>query len=282
MNSGSTSSAFKISTDRTDYILRVSTPHGGKAASYESDFALRSSIWNEDLPIAKPIATNTSVEISINAIWAIDEFRTGSNPLRGKISRAVSNQLGELLRVIHSIPVSGHGLLENNRLKLRGVADTPEAGLLTRFESRWPFSPEPLTNHPSVREQPHLLEKLESLESVLFDFVNDGSPTLLHSDLHEGQLLESNGQLTALLDFNEAMVGSREWDLGSYLYFHGTQCFADLLDGYAHNSGERSEFTDKATCASLLIALHHGNRGVVLKRPHRIKASVRFLESMLG
>jgi len=282
LDSGSTSSAFKVSSDRADYILKVSTPQCGKTASYESDFCLRSSIWNEDLPLAKPIATNTSLEIDIKAIWALDEFQTGSNPLRGKISTAVSYRLGELLRVIHNIPVSGHGRLENTRLKLRGVADTPETGLLTRFESPWPFSPKPLAHHPSVQEQPRLLEKLKPLESVLLDFIHDGSPTLVHSDLHEGQLLESNGKLTTLLDFNEAMVGRREWDLGSYLYFHGAQCFTDLLDGYSPNGDERSEIEDKATYASLLIALHHGNRGVILNRPHRIKASIHFLERVLS
>jgi len=44
---------------------------------------------------------------------------------------------------------------------------------------------------------------------------------------------------------------------------------------------KKADLTAGAGLAAILIALHHGNRGKVLGRPHRIEASVRFLEEIL-
>jgi hypothetical protein len=185
--------------------------------------------------------------------------------------------------------------------------------MLTRFEQPWPFTKNELANHPSVKAKPSLYEKLLAQESRLRSFVSEGTPVVTHSDLHEGQILVDNGRLNALLDFNDAGVARCEWDFGSYLYFHGESALSDLVDGYtsegvvsnsagsnstgsnstgsnstgSNSTGSKStrseiaakaKLLDRAKQAATLIALHHGNRGVVLKRPHRIAASVRFLE----
>ena len=281
LEAGSTSSVFRVSTDIAEYILRIASPRAGKFTSYESDFLIRNTIWNPNLPIAKPIATDQSFNTGMEAIWAIDEYREGSHPPRGNIDPVVSRQLGIFLQKLHSISVTGFGQLENSRDRLRGMAESPIAGLLTRFESPWPFSCESLKGHPSVRVQPLLEEKLKPLESELLKFAQNGTPAVIHSDLHERQLLEHNGELTAVLDFNDAIVGRREWDFGSYLYFHGDDCLSDLLDGYTVDGHEKADHIHRANLAAVIIALHHGNRGQILKRPHRIEASVSFLEKRL-
>ena len=156
-------------------------------------------------------------------------------------------------------------------------------GMLSRLEAPWPFGGSRLADHPAVRMRPSLARPLASLESELTAFVHQSkAPVVTHSDLHEGQLLQQEGTLTAVLDFNDAVVGRPEWDFGSYLYFHGDACLCDLVDGYAISADERKSTVQRATLAAILIALHHGNRGVALQRPHRIEASVRFLEIRLG
>ncbi|MBX2867309.1 MAG: aminoglycoside phosphotransferase family protein [Acidiferrobacterales bacterium] len=281
LEAGSTSSVFKVSTNKSNYILRIASPRGGKFTSYESDYSIRNTIWTPDLPIAKPIATDQSFDIGMEAIWAIDEFREGHHPSRGAIAPLVSRQLGALLQKLHKISVTGFGQLENTRCRLHGKSESPINGLLTRFETPWPFSTVSLRNHPSVRAQPKLEEKLLPLETELREFSENGTPTIVHSDLHERQLLEYNGNLTTVLDFNDAVVGRPEWDLGSYLYFHGEGCLSDLLDGYTLKGQNKLILKKRAKLAAIIIALHHGNRGEILGKSHRIEASVRFLQNWL-
>jgi len=281
LESGSTSAAYKVHSSQSVYILRIANPNVGKTASYESDFQLRNSLFGEGLPVAKPIATNESFNFAIKEVWAFDDYRAGNHPTRGKVAPLVSKQLGSMLQVMHKLPVSGFGRLENSRDAFVGIKKTPECGLLTRFESPWPFTTEALEDHPAVIHRPSLNRPLQRLRSELTVFVRDSKPSITHTDLHEGQFLVVDDGLSALLDFNEIVAGRSEWDFGSYLYFHGRECLSDLLDGYCSSSSEKADLTAYAGLAAILIALHHGNRGKVLGRPHRIEASVRFLEENL-
>ncbi len=282
LDSGATSVAYRVVSDRSDYILKIAKPNVGKTVNYESDFRIRSQLFSAGLPVAKPVATSESIHLDVRETWAFDEYQTGAHPIRGDIPRLVSRQLGSLLRFMHKLPVSQFGQLDNSVDKMIGIADSPEVGLLTRFESPWPFSSELLDNHPSVRFLPRLKPKVQQLKSELLAFVKDSIPAVIHSDLHERQFVVQNGGLAALLDFNEAGAGRPEWDLGSYLYFHGRECLGDLIDSYADNSAEKSELHYNSQLASILIALHHGNRGKVLDRPHRIESSANFLEEVLS
>ena len=282
LESGSSSIAYRVVSDRSEYILRVASTNTGKVAKYESDFYLRSLLYREGHPVARPIATNVSLDIGLKKLWAFDEYHPGTHPKRGEIAPLVSRQLGSMLRFMHKLPVSGHGLFENSRTRLFGLSPTPETGMLSRFESPWPFTAVPLDKHPSVRDQPSLKSGIQRLKNELSAIVKKGRSAVIHSDLHEKQLILSNGRLSALLDFNEAGVGRPEWDMGSYLYFHGEKCLNDLLDGYTNNSLEKMELSYRSRLASILIALHHGNRGCILDRPHRIKASRQFLKGILS
>ena len=308
LETGATSTVYLFITDRTHYVLRIATPRPGETSSYESDFAVRSALARAGQPVATPIATDQSIRTMPTAGWAIDEYRSGQHPARGEITTGVSRQLGRVLRVLHSLAAEGFGQLQNTRSRFCGAKKNAVDGMLTRFEQPWPFTKNALATHPSVKAKPSLYEKLLAQESWLRSFVLEGNPVVTHSDLHEGQILVDNGRLTALLDFNDAGVARCEWDFGSYLYFHGESALSDLVDGYtsegvdsnsagsnraeSNSTGsvsagskstrseiaEKAKLLDRAKQAATLIALHHGNRGVVLKRPHRIAASVRFLE----
>lgn len=280
---GSTSTVFRIATRQNDYILRVATPREGKSPSFESDYAIRRVLCEVNLPVAKPIATDQLIDIETREHWALDEFREGTHPVRGMVSSNISIELGRLLRQLHDLPASGYGQLVDTRQRLSGRSKTPEEGMLSRFEEPWPFGSSPLSDHPAVRMSPVLSEPLAAMEPQLVSFVRDGNtPVVIHSDLHERQLLQHDNRLTAVLDFNDAIVGRCEWDFGSYLYFHGDACLSDLVDGYTSDSDEKRSLINQANLAAILIALHHGNRGVVLQRPHRIEAATRFLESRLS
>ncbi len=270
---GSTSKVFGVTTSASKYVLKVEKPGRRKCTSYRSDFAIRRALDDANLPVAEPIATGRDEQTD----WALDRYCAGGHPARGAIPPAVSRQLGELLKALHAMPASGFGRVENTEHYLKGRFDSPINGLLSRFESPWPFSDEPLDRHPCIRAAPSLLQRLSSLETTLTTFAYGGAPVVVHSDLHEAQLQINDHTLTAVFDFNEAMVGRPEWDLASFYYFHGLACLQDLLDGYADDSDARRQLAATALHGGILIALHHGNRGKVLGKPHRIAAALRFL-----
>lgn len=279
--SGSTSDVFYLRSNRSEYVLKIANPHPGKRAIYSADAVVRKLLNKSGLPVACPIATDHTMCIDISAQWALDLYCEGRQLERGMIPAVISNQLGQLLFMLHKLPATGFGRLEDTRSAIRGKCSNPINGLLSRFESPWPFSSKSLGCHPSVRDDAGLLKKITSIEAALGNFPEGGEGVVVHSDLHEAQLLVSNNKLNALLDFNETMIGRREWDFGSYYYFHGRACLADLLEGYTDNISVRENYMDESLSAAVLIALHHGNRGEILGKPHRIKASVRFLNEQL-
>lgn len=280
LTQGSTSTVFRLVTGQKIYILRIATPQQGKSVSYASDFAIRSALWQANQPVARPIATDQSIKTNNNVHWALDEFCQGAHPVRAKIAPAVSRQLGGLLRRLHELPATGYGQIRAFSECFKGRSSEPDKGMLARFESPWPFGNAPLSEHPAVQMHPFLLDFLQALEPQLISFVRDGHiSAVIHTDLHERQFLQHDNRLTAVLDFNDAIIGRCEWDFGSYLYFHGDTCLSNLLDGYTKRTEEKHLLTRQAQLAGILIALHHGNRGVVLQRSHRVDAAARFLEN---
>ena len=278
LDSGSTSNVFKLTTDIGNYVLRIASPRGGKSVAYEADFAMRKAMSDAGLPVAQPVATNTTVRFPTTDVWVLDEYIEGEHASRGDVPPAVSKQVGKLLRFLHGLKASRFGRLETVPDEFVGATDNPIEGMLMRFEQPWPFTQFKLEEHPAVQAIPALGGKLAPLEDHLKAFVLDSDPVVTHSDLHEGQMLINNDKLTGLLDFNDACLARREWDFGSYLYFHGEAGLSALFEGYTESLREKENYWEQAKYAAILIALHHGNRGVVLRRPHRIAASVRFLE----
>ena len=276
---GSTCVAFKLHTNKADLVLRVAAPRGGKSARFELDFSIRQALSRLTTYIATPVATNRDFQIEgVQTEWALDHYCEGDTLPRGQIPRQISQQLATVLAGLHQLPVKGYGKLKNARTEFLGCDPDPVSGLLSRFEQPWPFSKTPLPTHPSVQADPSLLRPLKAIEHDLRNFGTTGNRSIIHGDLHELQFLTQNGQLSALLDFNESFVGRREWDFGSYLYFHGNERLHDLLNAYGQDGSELEQMKYNAWLASILIALHHGNRSAILSRPSRLKASVRYLK----
>jgi aminoglycoside phosphotransferase (APT) family kinase protein len=280
IETGSTSSAYKLQGEERYYVLRVPASNPRKRANYESDYLIRQKLSLAGQKVAAPINTNLTAKSQGFGIWSLDRFCDGEFPVRGKIQNEVSKQLGGLLRKLHTLPVHNFGMLEGNSGKLEGAWQNQKSGMLSRYESPWPFCSVPIKQHPAVKSNPLLMEAVVSIKDDLIRFLAEGTACITHSDLHEKQLLVQQGNLVALLDFNEAVALRREWDLGSFLYFHGRDCLQSLLDGYGAQQ-DQQELFDGARLAAILIALHHGNRGEILHKKHRIEAATKFLSREL-
>ena len=282
LESGATSRVFRLSSSAGEYVLRIANPNTGKQAKYECDYAIRKALHAKQHRIAAPIATHRDIRIPGGSIvWALDAYVAGASPPRGAVPAPVSQQIGKILRDLHALASTGYGPLENRRDQFSGLQDNAPDGLLRRFEQPWPLGPLALEHHPAVRQIRALEKPLRALKAELLRFSTNGARAVIHADLHEQQVLASGSELTALIDFNEALVARPEFDFGSYLYFHGEQCLADLLDGYGVTSGQQNPVRLDARLAAILIALHHGNRSVILQRPQRLAKVVAFLQEQL-
>lgn len=103
--------------------------------------------------------------------------------------------------------------------------------------------------------------------------------TLIHGDLHEGNILVQNGEITAILDWASCRTGDPGEDFFFHLMGYGTASLKRLLDVYRHHGGHTWPRMDEHIALLLAtypiryaaIALQSGN-------PTLLAAAQNFLE----
>jgi aminoglycoside phosphotransferase (APT) family kinase protein len=279
---GATTCVWRADTNRGSVVIRLADPAPGKVARFNADVEVRTRLYEVDGRVAEPIALGFANRAAPHngptVPWCVDRFIAGQTALRGAIPERVCHDLGQVLSGLHALPVSRHGLLEDRRDVLCGQESHPIAGLLTRLQDPWPFTPFALEDHPLARAAPDLCEQLAPLEDGLKALVTRQRRCCLnHTDLHEGQLLIAGDRLVGLLDFGDATIGPPAWDIASFAYFHGWHLAQMVLTGYTRDVGLRHGILAEARLFAILIALHHASRSVTLRRPHRMQDAIRFL-----
>ena len=102
---------------------------------------------------------------------------------------------------------------------MRGAARDRATGLI-RWAERpfWPLDGSRLTDHPAIGEHPALVTAMEEHSNEVRARLLGGPVSILHSDLHEGNVLDVEGALT-IIDFGEALVGPVAWDIAAVGFF---------------------------------------------------------------
>ncbi|MEZ4523546.1 MAG: aminoglycoside phosphotransferase family protein [Thermomicrobiales bacterium] len=227
--SGVQSLVWVVETREQRYALRIASPASPEPPSYESEFGIRQCLADLGGRVSRPVRTNRDVESEFPFDWSLDEFVDGSPDPAGQLTAAACRDLGRTLALLHRLPVEGYGPLENRRDRIVGQSMSFRDGIRSRLERPWPFSGESLDFHPIASVAPDLLGKIRPLEPEMLAL--EGRPSrmsVIHSDLHAGQLALSNGRLAALLDFGDALIGPPAWDIGSFAYFHGWEMSGQL------------------------------------------------------
>lgn len=192
--SGAESQVWGIGTASERFSLRIASPRPGESSSYESEFAIRQRLFDLEGRVSQPVCTNRDVETDLKFDWSLDHFVEGEPDERGLLPADACRDLGELLSTLHSLPVVGFGMLQNRRDRLVGSEQDLQAGILSRLERPWPFTGVALDRHPIASTAPDLVPRLRELETALLGLIErPTSIAVVHSDLHSGQLLLSEG-----------------------------------------------------------------------------------------
>ncbi len=281
--SGAQSSVWEARTRQRRFVLRISSPRPGEETRYEAEFAIRKALFAAGHRVSRPIMTNLDLDTGLEIDWCLDEFVDGRSPGTRQLPQQICGDIGEVLAALHSLPVEGHGFLQNRRDRLVGENRCLRDGLLSRLERPWPFTGEPIENHPIANEAPDLVEKLKDLKPSLLALLDlERHTAAIHTDLHNGQLPVSKGRLAALLDFGDAVAGPPAWDIGSFAYYHDWSQAGCVLDAYTADPARRAELLEAGRMFAIVIALHHAGRSGLLGEPHCMSGAIRYLRGSIA
>ncbi|MHA1128170.1 MAG: phosphotransferase family protein [Alphaproteobacteria bacterium] len=169
--------------------------------------------------------------------------------------------------------MTGYGVPKLTGSTVSGNQDTALAGLNTRFAD--PL----LVNSPTFEVSPELLRQTVPYLVGVRETISSTNGVICHSDLHERQLIVSNRNLAALIDFGDATICDYRWDFGSLLYFHGLSVLEKVVGAY--NPNNQNQLITDAHLFSLGIAMHHAARSVLPEKSHRLKVATVHLQRTL-
>jgi aminoglycoside phosphotransferase (APT) family kinase protein len=82
----------------------------------------------------------------------------------------------------------------------------------------WPLDGSRLVDHPAIGEDPRLVAAMDAHADSVRSALVEGPRSVLHSDLHDGNVMDDGGRLT-ILDVGEALVGPVDWDIAAIAFF---------------------------------------------------------------
>jgi len=184
---------------RGRYVLRLSPPNARIAGPTDigRQGRIMAALGEAGIPVPAVLAMDSTATIGGRS-FVLTERVTGMSFEEAReqgSDRQLAEAAVELLHRISSLPIEA-----------TGIGDETAIGLVQEIE-RWHWLME--------RAPDPLRQRAESLRNRLADaFPEDGNPRLVHGDYHYGNMLFSDGQISALLDWEIAEIGSPLLDLG--------------------------------------------------------------------
>jgi Ser/Thr protein kinase RdoA (MazF antagonist) len=210
---------FRVSaTDGQQYMLRVARPEYTVEETRSEMVWLAALAKETDIPVPQPVRNLNSDLVTVASASGVPEPRLcavfGWLPgqiIGGELSLTMVAEWGRLAARLHEhsrtfTPQEGF-----TRATYRGVFPFPTDKLVLFDDDQ------PLMNDSSRREIfRRALDWAEAEIAKLYD--GDGSPRLIHNDLHLWNILVHRGRLAAI-DFDDIMWGYPVQDVGTALYY---------------------------------------------------------------
>jgi len=279
---GATCSVWQVVSSNRVYALRI-IDQPERVLDGNLDAFIRGAVRGNGGRVSASLLNSEGTGQAINGQrWCLDEFAKGTHPLRGELSNRICRQLGRTLAAVHQIPTRKYGQpfsIDNGAII--GRKSQPFEGVALRFENPLPETWSDDYLHPVFSAIPELKDAVLARLQDVSERVQRGRSVLCHSDLHEGQLICVNDTLTALIDFGDATIMDRYWDLGSALYFHGKENFSTIFEAYSEISLAGQNCARLAASFSIAIAMHHASRSRLPGKGHRMDRAIRWLRQAI-
>ncbi len=280
--SGSSSEVWIVRTATGKVVVRFLYAKNGIEPRIAFEATVRRRLYNEGVRVAKLIAASRDfVDVSHPRPWIVDEYLSGKTYPRGRLPDSVCTDLANVLVHVHAIEGRGFGRPEDCS-ELRGIADSIESGLVTRFDNPWPLGSLTIDQHPISEADKHIRDRLKTFEVEVWEHLRESPSRVVHSDLHEGQMICRGGELAGLIDFGDSMLADPAWDFASLYYFHGERALDSVLSVYEPSGITRRLLAQRARLFSVCIACHHAMRSTRLCKPHRMDAAIAHLNRVLA
>lgn len=270
---GLSSTAWRVSLASRELALRIALDRAGDDPSFQAEHLVMTRL--AAIGAATPVPVQGSWE---RADWSFPAFSlttlVAGGPLTAELDPARIRQVAAFLRALQSIPVVGFGPVvpegaacDAGRVSgvgavggQLGAADAPLRGAATerRVGLRawmggaplWPFDESRLQAHPALLDRPKLRTTLEAVRPQIEAAEQAGQAGLVHSDLHEENILDADGHL-AFIDFGEAFIGATDWEFASLAYFLGWPVADRVLEAYLDLGGSSA---GRAAIAGLALS----------------------------
>src|SRR4029077_5369657 len=118
----------------------------------------------------------------------------------------------------------------------------------------WPTGPRPLGAHPALTDRPGLIPGLRRHGPDVAEAMGEGPFVLVHSDLHEENMLSADGRL-AFIDFGETFVGTAAWEFATFAYFTSWDLADALISAVAADGSEAIRLRRAASLLALAWGL---------------------------
>lgn len=224
-------------------------------------------LYNQGYPVPEPIVNSGNYQGSIEGVsveWTVTREIGGEAIKKQRLPNPVARELGQMLCVLHSIPVSGFGRLAERKDVLCGLQSDEPSGLLARWcwAKLWPLDSSALIHHPIAMLAPRLLDQLGQIEADLIDACQGQSVCLVHTDLHGEHIFTMEERLTGLIDFGAAFVGGLAWDFASLAFYHGWTVVHEALGEYSSSINQRADYLEQTEMLVLVLSLYKLDKAV--------------------
>ena len=241
---------YRFSTAGKAYLLRIDP--GG----IEDDYMLAESsvmrlLHEQGLPVPNVLETDISLR-EFPFRWQIMEFV--SHPCLNTFAKAgtlkrqsIARQAGTFLARLHAFRFPGFGFLNTDELQKSGNLQGLDATCLDYFRKRLAVHLEYLLHHGFLSESEYgTVNALFSRAEALLKF---GKGSLLHRDFTFWNMLGTESELAAVIDWDDCVIGDPMDDLGIVNCFQDKEFMEELIASYA-------EFTPIGRQERTRIALH--------------------------
>ena len=236
---GWTRLCWRVETDEGPLAVLIAIPQPSDGSDWdearlESDFVILNQLSPLDDRVPQPFATNHSGGVQglapTDGDWLVTTYAPGTlladaDPADVPAPEVLGHEIGTLLAKLHTLPVSGFGILDQQpdmlRERLHGTAPDRLSAMLSRWPVIWPFDGSALISHPITRSAPQFLEALGALREPLLRFAEVGESVITHDDLNVANLMVEDGHLAAVIDFGDAFVGPPALDFSRLAVRHG-------------------------------------------------------------